>query len=136
MLDLRIDGATVIDGTGAAPRLADVGIRDGRIVEVGHGLAAARETLRAEGAWLLPGFVDIHTHYDGQASWDETFNPSILHGVTTVVMGNCGVGFAPLAPGDRDQAVAALIALMEGVEDIPGVALAEGVRFDWETFPE
>ncbi len=136
MLDLRIDGATVIDGTGAPPRSADVGIRAGRIVELGQGVSPARETIVADGAWLTPGFVDIHTHYDGQASWDETFNPSILHGATTVVMGNCGVGFAPLAPGDRQASVAALIALMEGVEDIPGVALAEGVRFDWETFPE
>ena len=84
------------------------------------------------GAWVTPGFVDIHTHYDGQASWDETFSPSIHHGVTTVVMGNCGVGFAPLVRGGEQ----ALIALMEGVEDIPGVALAEGVSFDWETFPQ
>ncbi len=136
MLDLRIEGATLFDGTGAAPRIADVGVRDGKIVEVGRCTAAAAEVIQADGAWLTPGFVDIHTHYDGQASWDETFSPSIHHGVTTVVMGNCGVGFAPLAPGDRQQSAAALIALMEGVEDIPGVALAEGVRFDWETFPE
>ena len=136
MLDLRIEGATLFDGTGAAPRLADVGVRDGKIVEVGRCTAAATEVIQADGAWLTPGFVDIHTHYDGQASWDETFSPSIQHGVTTVVMGNCGVGFAPLAPGDKQQSAAALIALMEGVEDIPGVALAEGVRFDWETFPD
>ena len=136
MLDLRIEGATLFDGTGAAPRLADVGVRDGKIVEVGRCTAAATEVIQADGAWLTPGFVDIHTHYDGQASWDETFSPSIHHGVTTVVMGNCGVGFAPLAPGDKQQSAAALIALMEGVEDIPGVALAEGVRFDWETFPD
>ena len=136
MLDLRIEGATLFDGTGAAPRIADVGVRDGKIVEVGRCAAAATEVIQADGAWLTPGFVDIHTHYDGQASWDETFSPSIQHGVTTVVMGNCGVGFAPLAPGDKQQSAAALIALMEGVEDIPGVALAEGVRFDWETFPD
>ena len=136
MLDLRIEGATLFDGTGAAPRIADVGVRDGKIVEVGRCTAAATEVIQAGGAWLTPGFVDIHTHYDGQASWDETFSPSIHHGVTTVVMGNCGVGFAPLAPGDKQQSAAALIALMEGVEDIPGVALAEGVRFDWETFPD
>ena len=136
MLDLRIEGATLFDGTGAAPRIADVGVRDGKIVEVGRCTAAATEVIQAGGAWLTPGFVDIHTHYDGQASWDETFSPSIHHGVTTVVMGNCGVGFAPLATGDKRQSAAALIALMEGVEDIPGVALAEGVRFDWETFPD
>ena len=136
MLDLRIEGATLFDGTGAGPRIADVGVRDGKIVEVGRCTAAATEVIQADGAWLTPGFVDIHTHYDGQASWDETFSPSIHHGVTTVVMGNCGVGFAPLATGDKRQSAAALIALMEGVEDIPGVALAEGVRFDWETFPD
>jgi N-acyl-D-aspartate/D-glutamate deacylase len=132
MLDWLIEGGTVVDGTGAAPFAADVGVRDGRIVEVGRVTAAARERVDARGAWVTPGFVDIHTHYDGQASWDETFSPSIHHGVTTVVMGNCGVGFAPLRPGRQ----ADLIALMEGVEDIPGVALTEGVRFDWQTFPQ
>jgi N-acyl-D-aspartate/D-glutamate deacylase len=131
MLDRIFEGATVIDGSGAEPFTADVGLRDGRIVEVGRIGAAARERVAAHGAWLTPGFVDIHTHYDGQASWDETFSPSIHHGVTTVVMGNCGVGFAPLRPGGQH----ALIELMEGVEDIPGVALAEGVRFDWTDFP-
>jgi len=136
MLDLRIDGATVIDGSGAPARTADVGIRDGRIVAVGKCGTAAREVIAAQGAWLTPGFIDLHTHYDGQASWDPTFSPSVQHGVTTVLMGNCGVGFAPLQPGNRSRAVAGLIALMEGVEDIPGAALAEGVRFDWESFPE
>ena len=135
MLDLVIEGATLIDGSGAPPRTADVGIRDGRIHEVGQGIRGARERLKADGAWLTPGFVDLHTHYDGQASWDQTFSPSIHHGVTTVVFGNCGVGFAPLAPGDRQQAVAGLISLMEGVEDIPGAVLAEGVGFDWQDFP-
>ncbi len=136
MLDWLIEGATVVDGTGAAPFTADVGVQGGRIVDIGRITSAARERLRADGAWLTPGFVDIHTHYDGQASWDETFSPSIWHGVTTLVMGNCGVGFAPLKAGDRDRACADLITLMEGVEDIPGVALAEGVRFDWQTFPQ
>ncbi len=131
MLDRVFEGATVIDGSGAEPFTADVGVRHGRIAEVGRITAAARERVPAQGAWLTPGFVDIHTHYDGQASWDETFSPSIHHGVTTVVMGNCGVGFAPLRPGGQQ----ALIELMEGVEDIPGVALAEGVRFDWTDFP-
>jgi N-acyl-D-aspartate/D-glutamate deacylase len=135
MLDWLIEGGTVVDGTGAAPFTADVGVKDGRIVRVersGRITSAARERVDAAGAWVMPGFVDIHTHYDGQASWDETFSPSIHHGVTTVVMGNCGVGFAPLQRGGEQ----ALIALMEGVEDIPGVALAEGVSFDWESFPQ
>lgn len=132
MLDLLLEGATVVDGSGRAPRTADVGVKDGRIVEIGRISSAAHERIAADGAWLTPGFVDIHTHYDGQASWDATFSPSILHGTTTLVMGNCGVGFAPRVPG-REQA---LIELMEGVEDIPGVALAEGVRFDWESFPQ
>ena len=132
MLDLLIQGATVIDGSGAAPASADVGVKDGRIVAVGRITDDAQQRIAADGAWLMPGFVDIHTHYDGQASWDETFSPSIHHGVTTLAMGNCGVGFAPLKAGEQDR----LIRLMEGVEDIPGVALAEGVRFDWESFPQ
>lgn len=131
MFDRVIEAATVVDGTGAEPYTADVAVQDGRIAEVGRITGAARERIHAEGAWLTPGFVDLHTHYDGQASWDETFSPSIHHGVTTLVMGNCGVGFAPLRPGGQQ----ALIELMEGVEDIPGVALAEGVRFDWTDFP-
>ncbi len=132
MYDSVIEGATVVDGSGAPPLTADVALHDGRIAAIGRVTAAARETIDGRGAWLTPGFVDIHTHYDGQASWDATFSPSIHHGVTTVVMGNCGVGFAPLRPGGQQ----ALIALMEGVEDIPGAALAEGVRFDWQSFPE
>ena len=132
MLDTILEGGTVIDGSGGAPFSADVGVRDGRIVELGRITEAARERVDARGAWVTPGFIDIHTHYDGQASWDETFSPSIHHGVTTLVMGNCGVGFAPLRRGEQDR----LIRLMEGVEDIPGVALSEGVRFDWESFPQ
>jgi N-acyl-D-aspartate/D-glutamate deacylase len=132
MLDWVIEGGTVVDGSGAPAFSADVGVRDGRIVEVGRVTAAARERIDGRGAWVTPGFVDIHTHYDGQATWDETFSPSIHHGVTTVVMGNCGVGFAPNVPGREAE----LIALMEGVEDIPGAALAEGVRFTWRSFPD
>lgn len=136
MLDLVFEGATVFDGSGAPPRSADVGIKDGLIAEVGRIHARASQRLDARGAWLTPGFVDLHTHYDGQASWDPTFGPSLQNGVTTVVFGNCGVGFAPLAPGDRSRAIDDLISLMEGVEDIPGAALIEGVRFDWQSFPE
>jgi N-acyl-D-aspartate/D-glutamate deacylase len=112
---------------------ADVAVRDGLIADIGQlDGAAARETIDATGTWLTPGFVDIHTHYDGQATWDPTFSPSIHHGVTTLVMGNCGVGFAPLRAGEQDR----LISLMEGVEDIPGVALAEGIDFQWSSFPQ
>ena len=136
MLDLLIEGGLVVDGSGSEPFSADVGVKDGRIVELGRITSAARERVDASGAWVTPGFIDIHTHYDGQASWDETFSPSIHHGVSTVVMGNCGVGFAPLRPGPKARATADLIALMEGVEDIPGVALAEGVPFNWQSFPQ
>ena len=134
MLDLLIKRATVIDGSGGAPFTADVGVALGKIVAVGEVGESARETINAEDAWLTPGFVDIHSHYDGQASWDETFSPSILHGTTTVLMGNCGVGFAPLAQNSTEEQQR-LIRLMEGVEDIPGVALTEGVRFNWTDFP-
>ena len=130
MLDWVIEGATVVDGTDAPPFTADVGVRNGRIAEIGRITGAARERISGHGAWLTPGFVDIHTHYDGQATWDETFSPSIHHGVTTLLMGNCGVGFAPNVPGREAE----LIALMEGVEDIPGAALAEGVKFNWRSF--
>lgn len=132
MLDTLIRGGTVVDGTGCEPCTADIGIRDGKIVEVGRLSEAARRTHDADGAHVMPGFIDIHTHYDGQASWDETFTPSIYHGVTTLVMGNCGVGFAPVRPGDHDV----LINLMEGVEEIPGSALSEGIRWNWERFGE
>jgi N-acyl-D-aspartate/D-glutamate deacylase len=135
MLDQVFEGATVVDGTGAEPYTADVAVQDGRIVRIdasGRIGDAAHERTPAHGAWLTPGFVDIHTHYDGQATWDETFSPSIHHGVTTVLMGNCGVGFAPHVPGRAAE----LIALMEGVEDIPGAALAEGVKFNWTSFAQ
>jgi N-acyl-D-aspartate/D-glutamate deacylase len=130
MIDLLIRGGTVVDGTGTEPCTADVGIDDGRIVAVGRVERAARRVIDADGALVTPGFVDIHTHYDGQASWDETFSPSVFHGVTTLVMGNCGVGFAPVRNGDQQR----LISLMEGVEEIPGAALAEGIHWNWTHF--
>jgi N-acyl-D-amino-acid deacylase len=139
MYDMLITGGTVVDGTGADRYRADIGVKDGRIVEVRRrngddaGLEGeAGQILDATGRIVAPGFVDIHTHYDGQVSWDELLEPSSLHGVTTVVGGNCGVGFAPVAPG-REQW---LIELMEGVEDIPGSALAEGITWQWESFGE
>ena len=130
--DLVVRGATVYDGTGRAPVVADVAVRDGIIVEVGRVVGAGEQEIAAHDAWLTPGFIDIHTHFDGQATWDESFSPSIHHGVTTLVMGNCGVGFAPVQKGREDR----LINLMSGVEDIPGSALAEGLRWDWESFPQ
>ena len=132
MYDLVIRGGMVVDGTGAAARRADVAVDGDRIVAVGDTLGAGRTEIDATGKIVTPGFVDIHTHYDGQATWDQEMAPSSWHGVTTVVMGNCGVGFAPARP-DRHEW---LISLMEGVEDIPGTALAEGMTWDWETFPE
>jgi N-acyl-D-aspartate/D-glutamate deacylase len=132
MLDLIIRGGTLVDGTGTARRTADVAVADGRIVEVGRVSGASRRTVDADGLLVTPGFVDIHTHYDGQATWDSYLSPSSLHGVTTTVFGNCGVGFAPVRPDSTER----LIQLMEGVEDIPGTVLAEGVPFDWETFPQ
>lgn len=134
MHDLLITGGTVVDGTGVDARPADVVIDDGRIsavVEPGSVLDAT-ETIDANGLLVTPGFVDIHTHFDGQATWDSELTPTSWHGVTTIVMGNCGVGFAPVRDGKQDW----LIGLMEGVEDIPGTALAEGIDWQWETFPE
>ena len=133
MYDLLIKGGTVVDGTGADRFEADVAVVDGKIVAIGPDLdAEARNTIDATGKLVTPGFVDIHTHYDGQATWDGELQPSSAHGVTTVVMGNCGVGFAPVRPGTEEW----LIQLMEGVEDIPGTALAEGMDWSWETFPQ
>ena len=132
MLDTLIKGGTVIDGTGSEPFCADVGLRDGKIVAVGQIDEPAKESIDARGLHVLPGFIDVHTHYDGQVSWDETFAPSIYHGVTTLVMGNCGVGFAPVRPTDHDV----LIDLMEGVEEIPGTALSEGLTWNWESFTD
>jgi N-acyl-D-aspartate/D-glutamate deacylase len=132
MHDLVIRGGMVVDGTGAAPFRADVAVDGGLIVAVGNIDAKGHYEIDATGKIVTPGFVDVHTHYDGQATWDAEMAPSSWHGVTTVIMGNCGVGFAPARP-DRHEW---LISLMEGVEDIPGTALAEGMKWDWETFPE
>jgi N-acyl-D-aspartate/D-glutamate deacylase len=130
--DLRINRGTIVDGTGRPGYRGDVGVVDGRIVAVGQCDGDAKQVIDADGAIITPGFTDIHTHYDGQVSWDDTLAPSVLHGVTTVVMGNCGVGFAPV----RDEDHARLIELMEGVEDIPGSALAEGLTWGWRSFEE
>lgn len=132
MLDLVITAGSVADGTGSPIRTADVGVLDGHIVEVGRIDGPARRRIDADGAMVTPGWVDIHTHYDGQVTWDPTLAPSSWHGVTTAVVGNCGIGFAPVRPADRQF----LIELMEGVEDIPGSALAEGIDWRWESFPE
>ncbi len=132
MHDLVIRGGTVVDGTGAKPRVTDVAIDGDRIAAVGDNLGEGRREIDAKGLLVAPGWVDIHTHYDGQVTWDPYLTPSGWNGVTTVVMGNCGVGFAPVKPGQEHF----LIQLMEGVEDIPGTALAEGIKWQWESFPE
>ncbi len=132
MHDLVIRSGTVVDGSGAPRRVADVAIDGERIVAVGEGIGRGRREIDARGLLVTPGFVDVHTHYDGQVTWDPFLTPSSLHGVTTTIFGNCGVGFAPVRPG----AAPYLINLMEGVEDIPGTVLAEGVKFNWESFPE
>jgi N-acyl-D-aspartate/D-glutamate deacylase len=130
--DLVIRGGTVFDGTGEPGVEADVAVTAGRIAEVGRVAGPGREEIDARGLIVTPGFVDIHTHYDGQAIWGERLSPSSWHGVTTVLMGNCGVGFAPCRPDDHDL----LIRLMEGVEDIPGPVLTQGLDWSWESFPE
>ncbi len=132
MLDLWIRDGTIIDGTGTPRFKADLGIRDGLIACVGATDEPAEREIDAQGLLITPGWVDVHTHYDGQVSWDPYLTPSIWHGVTTVVMGNCGVGFAPAKANQHDW----LISLMEGVEDIPGTVLAEGIQWEWESFPE
>ena len=132
MHDLIIRNGKIVDGTGKASFNGDVAVSDGKITEVGKVEGDAREEINADGRLVTPGFVDIHTHYDAQATWDPHLLPSGWHGVTTAVVGNCGVGFAP-AKRDQHQM---LIELMEGVEDIPGAALSEGIKWDWETFPE
>jgi N-acyl-D-amino-acid deacylase len=133
MLDVLVKGGTVVDGTGTTPFTSDVGIRDGLVVEVGAISDSAHEVIDADGAIVTPGWIDVHTHYDGQVTWDEALEPSASNGVTTVVMGNCGVGFAPVRPTDHE----ALVDLMEGVEDIPGSALTVGMPWgQWETFGE
>ncbi len=130
--DLIVRGGSVIDGTGRAARTADVAVTGGKIVEVGELDGGARQEIQADGALVTPGFVDIHTHYDGQATWANRMSPSSHHGVTTAIMGNCGVGFAPVRPTDHDL----LVELMEGVEDIPGAVLHEGLPWAWESFPQ
>jgi N-acyl-D-aspartate/D-glutamate deacylase len=133
MFDLKIINGTIVDGTGSPSYVGDIAIKDGLIAEIGSALSGdARETIDATGLIVSPGFVDIHTHYDGQATWDPVLDPSASHGVTTVVVGNCGVGFAPVRPGKEEW----LVELMEGVEDIPGTALHEGIEWSWETFPQ
>jgi len=132
MHDLVIRQGIVIDGTGQERRIADVAVDDRDITAIGNDIGPGRREIHADGLVVTPGFVDIHTHYDGQATWDSQLAPSSLHGVTTAIIGNCGVGFAPVKPGTSDF----LINLMEGIEDIPGTVLAEGVRFNWETFSE
>ena len=132
MHDLVIRGGTVVDGTGSPARTADVAISDGVITEVGRVDGPAHRDMDADGLFVTPGFVDIHTHFDGQVTWDDDLTPSCWHGVTTAILGNCGVGFAPVRPGGQTE----LIEIMEGVEDIPGSALSEGISWQWETFPE
>ena len=130
--DLKIVNGLVYDGDGGEAQRADVAVRDGVIAAVGDCPGEAHEVIDAQGLIVTPGFIDLHTHYDGQVSWDANFQPSINHGVSTVVMGSCGVGFAPVRAADREK----LIRLMEGVEDIPGIALSEGITWEWETLPE
>ena len=133
MHDYLIKNAAIVDGTGQPPRNGDIAIAGGKIAAVGKADGPAKETIDAAGAYATPGWVDVHTHYDGQVSWDDALNPSFSHGVTSIVMGNCGVGFAPCPPGGEQR----LVELMEGVEDIPGTALHEGIEWgNWETFPE
>ncbi|MBO6558453.1 MAG: amidohydrolase family protein [Pseudomonadales bacterium] len=132
MHDTVIKGGTVYDGSGSEPVVTDIAVKDGLIAEIGDGLTG-KDTIDADGAIVSPAWVDIHTHYDGQVTWDDQMNPSASHGVGTIVMGNCGVGFAPVAPGGEQD----LIDLMEGVEDIPGTALHEGMPWGaWHSYPE
>ncbi len=130
--DIVIRGGTIMDGNGGTPYTGDVAVKDGKIAAVGQVSGRGAEELDATGLAVTPGFIDIHTHYDGQAMWDSHLAPSSWHGVTTIVMGNCGVGFAPVKPDTQD----AVIALMEGVEDLPGPSISEGLDFSWESFGE
>jgi len=133
MYDLKIKNAQLIDGNGTPAKRVDIALQDGKIAAIdAHIDDPAEHTLDANHKLVTPGFIDVHTHYDGQVSWDEELKPSVNHGVTTAVLGNCGVGFAPCRAEDREQ----LIKLMEGVEDIPGTALHEGIQWQWESFPE
>ncbi len=133
MHDYLIKGTTIVDGLAGQPYTGDIAVKDGKIAELGRVSGSAKEIIDADGAYATPGWIDVHTHYDGQVSWDDTIDPSFSHGVTSIVMGNCGVGFAPCPPGHEKQ----MIELMEGVEDIPGTALYEGIEWgNWETFNE
>ena len=132
MHDLVIRNGTIVDGSGNESFRGDIAIDDDRITKVGEINNKCKREIDAKGKLVTPGWVDIHTHYDGQVCWDPYLTPSSWHGVTTIVMGNCGVGFAPVKPGSENY----LIELMEGVEDIPGTALHEGIDWDWESFPE
>ena len=130
--DLVVRGGSVADGTGSGTRDADVAVKDGKIAAVGKVASSGAEEIDAKGLLVTPGFVDIHTHYDGQATWDPFLTPSSWHGVTTTVFGNCGVGFAPVRPGHSGY----LINLMEGVEDIPEAVMSEGLPWNWHSFPD
>lgn len=130
--DLVVRNGTIVDGLGGDPYVGDVAVREGIIVEVGTATGDARQVIDAHGLLVTPGFVDLHTHYDGQSIWSDRLNPSSAHGVTTALMGNCGVGFAPCRIADHDV----LVDLMAGVEDIPGVVMTDGLPWTWETFPE
>ena len=132
MPDLVIRNGTVIDGTGGEPFEADVAISDGKIAAVGKIAAGGTEEIDARGKIVTPGFVDPHTHYDAQATWSSRITPSSWNGVTTTLFGNCGVGFAPCLPSQRDM----LVKLMEGVEDIPELVLTEGLPWNWQSFPD
>ncbi|MGB0551396.1 MAG: N-acyl-D-amino-acid deacylase family protein [Alphaproteobacteria bacterium] len=132
MHDTVIRGGSIVDGNGNAPYTGDIAIEDGKIVEVGGKAGPGKREIDADGQLVSPGWVDLHTHYDGQATWDPILAPSSWHGVTTTVFGNCGVGFAPVKPEHHRE----LIDLMEAIEEIPGTALEEGVTYDWESFPE
>jgi N-acyl-D-aspartate/D-glutamate deacylase len=130
--DWVIRGGTIVDGTGAPPFAGDLALAGGRIAAIGEVEGRGAEEIDARGLIVTPGFIDVHTHYDGQCIWAEELAPSSSHGVTTAVMGNCGVGFAPCRRADQEM----LVKVMEGVEDIPGVVMTEGLAWDWETFPE
>jgi N-acyl-D-aspartate/D-glutamate deacylase len=132
MHDIVIRGGTILDGTGGEAFTGDIAIDGGRLTAVGGKAGAAKREIEANGLLVTPGWVDVHTHYDGQATWDPVLAPSSWHGVTTILFGNCGVGFAPVRKEHREG----LIDLMEAIEDIPGTALAEGLKWDWESFPE
>src|ERR1700743_2050155 len=132
MHDIVIRGGTIFDGTGKAAYAGDVAIADGRIAAVGGKAGPAKRDIKADGLMITPGWVDVHTHYDGQAMWDSELAPSSWHGVSTVLFGNCGVGFAPVRNPDSSH----FIGMMESIEEIPGIALADGLKWNWETFPE